>query len=225
MSVFIGNDWDQLLASEWEKTYYQNLRKELIKEYRNYKVYPDMYDIFNALKSVPYEDCKVLILGQDPYHGKGQAHGYAFSVKKGVRTPPSLLNIYKEMHDDIGTYIPDNGYLKKWADQGVLLLNTSLTVRAGEPNSHEKLGWEILTDRIIKLLNDRQKPIVFILWGRNAQSKEPFITNPKHLIIKSPHPSPFSASRGFFGSKPFSRTNGFLKSVGQEPIDWQIENL
>ena len=225
MSVFIGNDWDLLLAAEWEKTYYQNLRKELIKEYRNYKVYPDMYDIFNALKSVAYEDCKVLILGQDPYHGKGQAHGYAFSVKKGVRTPPSLLNIYKEMHDDIGTYIPDNGYLKKWADQGVLLLNTSLTVRAGEPNSHEKLGWEILTDRIIKLLNDREKPIVFILWGRNAQSKEPFITNPKHLIIKSPHPSPFSASRGFFGSKPFSRTNGFLKSVGQEPIDWQIENL
>ncbi|WP_044566235.1 uracil-DNA glycosylase [Anaerococcus provencensis] len=225
MSVFIGNDWDLLLAAEWEKTYYQNLRKELIKEYRKYKVYPDMYDIFNALKSVAYEDCKVLILGQDPYHGKGQAHGYAFSVKKGVRTPPSLLNIYKEMHEDIGTYIPDNGYLKKWADQGVLLLNTSLTVRAGEPNSHEKLGWEILTDRIIKLLNDRQKPIVFILWGRNAQSKEPFITNPKHLIIKSPHPSPFSASRGFFGSKPFSRTNDFLKSVGQEPIDWQIENL
>ena len=225
MSVFIGNDWDLLLAAEWEKTYYQNLRKELIKEYRNYKVYPDMYDIFNALKSVAYEDCKVLILGQDPYHGKGQAHGYAFSVKKGVRTPPSLLNIYKEMHDDIGTYIPNNGYLKKWADQGVLLLNTSLTVRAGEPNSHEKLGWEILTDRIIKLLNYRQKPIVFILWGRNAQSKEPFITNPKHLIIKSPHPSPFSASRGFFGSKPFSRTNNFLKSMGQEPIDWQIENL
>lgn len=225
MSVFIGNDWDLLLASEWEKTYYQNLRRQLIKEYRNYTVYPDMYDIFNALKSVAYEDCKVLILGQDPYHGKGQAHGYAFSVKKGVRTPPSLLNIYKEMHEDIGTYIPDNGYLKKWADQGVLLLNTSLTVRAGEPNSHEKLGWEILTDRIIKLLNDRQKPIVFILWGRNAQSKEPFITNPKHLIIKSPHPSPFSASRGFFGSKPFSRTNDFLKSVGQEPIDWQIENL
>lgn len=225
MSVFIGNDWDQLLASEWEKTYYQNLRKELIKEYKNYKVYPDMYDIFNALKSVSYEGCKVLILGQDPYHGKGQAHGYAFSVKKGVRTPPSLLNIYKEMHEDIGTYIPDNGYLKKWADQGVLLLNTSLTVRAGDPNSHEKLGWHILTDRIIKLLNDRQKPIVFILWGRNAQSKEPFITNPKHLIIKSPHPSPFSASRGFFGSKPFSRTNNFLKSTGQEPIDWQIENL
>ncbi len=225
MSVSIGNDWDQLLASEWEKTYYQNLRKELIKEYKNYKVYPDMYDIFNALKSVSYEDCKVVILGQDPYHGKGQAHGYAFSVKKGVKTPPSLINIYKEMYEDIGTYIPDNGYLKKWADQGVLLLNTSLTVRAGEPNSHEKLGWEILTDKIIKLLNDRQKPIVFILWGRNAQSKEAFITNPKHLIIKSSHPSPFSAYRGFFGSKPFSQANKFLKSTGQEVIDWQIENL
>ena len=225
MSVFIGNDWDKLLASEWEKAYYQNLRKQLIEEYKNYTIYPDMFDIFNSLKSVSYEDCKVLILGQDPYHGPGQAHGYAFSVKKGVRTPPSLQNIYKEMHEDIGTYIPNNGYLKKWADQGVLLLNTSLTVRKGQANSHEKLGWEILTDRIIKLLNSRQKPIVFILWGRNAQSKEPFITNPKHLIIKSPHPSPFSASRGFFGSKPFSKTNNFLKSVGQETIDWQIENL
>ena len=225
MSVSIGNDWDVLLASEWDKNYYQNLRKQLIEEYRNYTIYPNMFDIFNALKSVSYEDCKVVILGQDPYHGAGQAHGYAFSVKKGVKTPPSLLNIYKEMHDDLGTYIPNNGYLKKWADQGVLLLNTSLTVRRGDANSHEKLGWNILTDRIIKLLNEREKPIVFILWGRNAQSKEPFITNPSHLIIKSPHPSPFSANRGFFGSRPFSKTNNFLKSTGQEPIDWQIENL
>lgn len=225
MSVVIGNDWDLLLAPEREKTYYKNLRKQLIGEYKNYKVYPDMYDIFNALKSVSYEDCKVVILGQDPYHGEGQAHGYSFSVKKGVRIPPSLLNIYKEMHDDVGTYIPDNGYLMKWADQGVLLLNTSLTVRAKSPNSHEKLGWEILTDKIIKILNDRQKPMVFILWGRNAQTKEKFITNPNHLIIKSPHPSPFSASRGFFGSKPFSKTNNFLKSIGDSPIDWQIENL
>lgn len=225
MSVVIGNDWDLLLAPEREKTYYKNLRKQLIDEYKNYKVYPNMYDIFNALKSVSYEDCKVVILGQDPYHGEGQAHGYSFSVKKGVRIPPSLLNIYKEMHDDVGTYIPDNGYLMKWADQGVLLLNTSLTVRAKSPNSHEKLGWEILTDKIIKILNDRQKPMVFILWGRNAQTKEKFITNPDHLIIKSPHPSPFSASRGFFGSKPFSKTNNFLKSIGDSPIDWQIENL
>lgn len=225
MSVVIGNDWDLLLAPEREKTYYKNLRKQLIDEYKNYKVYPNMYDIFNALKSVSYEDCKVVILGQDPYHGEGQAHGYSFSVKKGVRIPPSLLNIYKEMHDDVGTYIPDNGYLMKWADQGILLLNTSLTVRAKSPNSHEKLGREILTDKIIKILNDRQKPMVFILWGRNAQTKEKFITNPNHLIIKSPHPSPFSASRGFFGSKPFSKTNNFLKSIGDSPIDWQIENL
>ena len=225
MSVNIGNDWDILLADQWDLPYYQNLRKSLIKEYRDYRVYPDMHDIFNALKSVSYKDCKVLILGQDPYHGKGQAHGYAFSVKKGVRTPPSLLNIYKEMHDDIGSFIPDNGNLVKWADQGVLLLNTSLTVREGQANSHEKLGWEILTDRIIKLLNDRENPIVFIFWGRNAQSKEKFITNPNHLIIKSVHPSPLSARRGFFGSKPFSKTNEFLKTIGKEPIDWQIENL
>lgn len=225
MTVNIGNDWDILLADQWDMVYYQNLRRKLIEEYKNYTIYPDMYDIFNALKSVSYEDCKVLILGQDPYHGEGQAHGYAFSVKKGVRTPPSLLNIYKEMRDDIGSFIPNNGYLKKWADQGVLLLNTSLTVRAHEANSHQKIGWEILTDRIIKILNDREKPLVFILWGRNAQAKEKLITNPNHLIIKSVHPSPLSASRGFFGSKPFSKTNNFLKSIGDEPIDWQIENL
>lgn len=225
MSVNIGNDWDIVLADQWDKVYYQNLRKKLIEEYKNYKVYPDMYDIFNALKSVSYKDVKVVILGQDPYHGPGQAHGYAFSVKKGIKTPPSLQNIYKEMHEDIGTFIPDNGNLLKWADQGVLLLNTSLTVRAQQANSHQKIGWEILTDNIIKKLNEREKPIVFILWGRNAQSKEKFITNPSHLIIKSTHPSPLSAHRGFFGSKPFSKTNNFLKSIGEEPIDWQIENL
>ncbi|WP_296141398.1 uracil-DNA glycosylase [uncultured Anaerococcus sp.] len=225
MSVNIGNDWDIILADQWDKIYYQNLRKKLIEEYKNYTIYPDMYDIFNALKSVSYEDVKVVILGQDPYHGPGQAHGYAFSVKKGVKTPPSLVNIYKEMHEDINTYIPNNGNLEKWANQGVLLLNTSLTVRAHEANSHQKIGWEILTDNIIKKLNDRQKPIVFILWGRNAQSKEKLITNTNHLIIKSTHPSPLSANRGFFGSKPFSKTNNFLKSIGQEPIDWQIENL
>ncbi|MBM0045746.1 uracil-DNA glycosylase [Anaerococcus sp. mt242] len=225
MSVNIGNDWDIILADQWDKIYYQNLRKKLIEEYKNYTIYPDMYDIFNALKSVSYEDVKVVILGQDPYHGPGQAHGYAFSVKKGVKTPPSLVNIYKEMHEDINTYIPNNGNLEKWANQGVLLLNTSLTVRAHEANSHQKIGWEILTDNIIKKLNDRQKPIVFILWGRNAQSKEKLITNTNHLIIKSTHPSPLSANRGFFGSKPFSKTNNFLKFIGQEPIDWQIENL
>lgn len=225
MSVNIGNDWDIILADQWDRVYYQNLRKELITEYRNYTVYPDMYDIFNALKSVAYEDVKVVILGQDPYHGPGQAHGYAFSVQKGIKTPPSLQNIYKEMHDDIGTYIPNNGYLIKWANQGVLLLNTSLTVRAHQANSHQKIGWEILTDNIIKKLNEREKPVVFILWGRNAQSKERFITNPNHYIIKSTHPSPLSAHRGFFGSRPFSKTNDFLKASGQETIDWQIENL
>lgn len=225
MSVNIGNDWDIILADQWDRVYYQNLRKKLITEYRNYTVYPDMYDIFNALKSVAYEDVKVVILGQDPYHGPGQAHGYAFSVQKGIKTPPSLQNIYKEMHDDIGTYIPNNGYLLKWTNQGVLLLNTSLTVRAHQANSHQKIGWEILTDNIIKKLNEREKPVVFILWGRNAQSKERFITNPNHYIIKSTHPSPLSAHRGFFGSRPFSKTNDFLKASGQETIDWQIENL
>ena len=225
MSVNIGNDWDIILADQWDRVYYQNLRKKLITEYRNYTVYPDMYDIFNSLKSVAYEDVKVVILGQDPYHGPRQAHGYAFSVQKGIKTPPSLQNIYKEMHDDIGTYIPNNGYLIKWANQGVLLLNTSLTVRAHQANSHQKIGWEILTDNIIKKLNEREKPVVFILWGRNAQSKERFITNPNHYIIKSTHPSPLSAHRGFFGSRPFSKTNDFLKASGQETIDWQIENL
>ena len=225
MSVNIGNDWDKLLKDQWGKPYYQRLRKELIIEYKNYTVYPDKYDIFNALKKVSYEDAKVIILGQDPYHGPNQAHGYAFSVKEGVRIPPSLLNIYKEMHDDIKTFIPNNGNLEKWAKQGVLLLNTSFTVRAGEANSHQNIGWEILTDRIIKILNDRKKPLVFILWGKNAQSKERFITNPNHLIIKSFHPSPLSARRGFFGSKPFSKTNNFLKENGMDPIDWQIENL
>ena len=225
MSVNIGNDWDIILADQWDRVYYQNLRKKLITEYRNYTVYPDMYDIFNALKSVAYKDVKVVILGQDPYHGPGQAHGYAFSVQKGIKTPPSLQNIYKEMHDDIGTYIPNNGYLIKWTNQGVLLLNTSLTVRAHQANSHQKIGWEILTDNIIKKLNEREKPVVFILWGRNAQSKERFITNPNHYIVKSTHPSPLSAHRGFFGSRPFSKTNDFLKASGQETIDWQIENL
>ena len=225
MSVNIGNDWDLLLADQWDMLYYKRLREFLIREYKNHTVYPDMYDIFNALKKVSYEDAKVVILGQDPYHGPNQAHGFAFSVKEGVRTPPSLLNIYKELQSDVGTFIPNNGNLEKWAEQGVLLLNTSLTVRAAEANSHQKIGREVLTDRIIKILNDREKPLVFILWGRNAQSKEKFITNPIHLIIKSVHPSPLSAKRGFFGSKPFSKTNEFLRNNGMDPIDWQIENL
>ncbi|WP_306483904.1 uracil-DNA glycosylase [Anaerococcus sp.] len=224
MSVQIGNDWDQLLKEEWEKPYYKNLRKFLINEYKHYNIYPDMYDLFNALKYVSYEDTKVVILGQDPYHGKGQAHGFSFSVKEDVPIPPSLLNIYKELNDDLGLFIPDNGDLTKWAKQGVLLLNTVLTVREKSPNSHRGKGWEVLTDRIIELLNKREKPIVFILWGANAKSKEKLITNKNHLILKSVHPSPLSAYRGFFGSKVFSRTNEFLRANNMDEIDWQIEN-
>lgn len=225
MTVQIGNDWDEILKDEWKKDYYLNLRKNLIHEYKNHTIYPSMYDIFNALKKVPYKDVKVVILGQDPYHGQGQAHGFSFSVQKGVKTPPSLLNIYKELHDDLGLYIPNNGNLIKWADQGVLLLNSTLTVRAHQANSHKDIGWSFLTDNIIKLLNEREKPIVFLLWGKFAQSKESLITNKRHLIIKSAHPSPFAAHRGFFGSKPFSKTNNFLIKNKMSPIDWQIENL
>lgn len=225
MSVQIGNDWDHILKDEWTKDYYINLRKKLIDEYKNYTVYPNMYDIFNALKKVSYDDVKVVILGQDPYHGQGQAHGFSFSVKKGIKTPPSLQNIYKELHSDLGLYIPNNGNLMKWANQGVLLLNSTLTVRAHQANSHKDLGWSILTDNIIKILNKRSKPIVFILWGKFAQSKEELITNDRHLVIKSAHPSPFSAHRGFFGSRPFLKTNEFLQKNNIKPIDWQIENL
>lgn len=225
MSVLIGNQWDDILKDEWNSDYYKKLRSHLILEYKNNKIYPDMYDIFNALKAVSYEDVKAVILGQDPYHGPGQAHGFSFSVKKGVKIPPSLQNIYKELNSDLGMYIPNHGCLEKWANQGVLLLNTTLTVREHQPNSHEKIGWNILTDNIIKKLNERQKPMAFILWGRNAQSKIRLITNKNHLIIKSPHPSPLSASRGFFGSKPFSQTNKFLEDNSIEKIDWQIENL
>lgn len=224
MTVNIGNDWDNLLKDEREKPYYKKLRKILIQEYRNYNIYPDMYDIFNALKYVSYDDVKVVILGQDPYHGRGQAHGFSFSVKDKVPIPPSLLNIYKELHDDLGLYIPNNGNLTKWARQGVLLLNTVLTVREKTPNSHKDLGWELLTDRIISFLNQRDKPIVFILWGANAKSKAKLITNSKHLILTSVHPSPLSAYRGFFGSKVFSKTNKFLIDNDMRAIDWQIEN-
>lgn len=224
MSVNIGNDWDNLLKEERDKPYYKNLRKFLIFEYKHYNIYPDMYDLFNALKYVSYENTKVVILGQDPYHGWGQAHGFSFSVKKDVPIPPSLLNIYKELQYDLGLFIPDNGDLTKWARQGVLLLNTVLTVREKSPNSHRGRGWEILTDRIIELLNKRDKPMVFILWGANAKSKERLISNKNHLILKSVHPSPLSAYRGFFGSKVFSKTNEFLRANHMEGIDWQIEN-
>ncbi|ABW18202.1 uracil-DNA glycosylase [Alkaliphilus oremlandii] len=224
MGVIFENDWQELLKDEFEKEYYKKVRGFLVEEYRTKTIYPDKNHIFSALHYTAYKDVRVVILGQDPYHGPNQAHGLSFSVQPGVRIPPSLVNIYKELETDLGCYIPNHGYLKKWADQGVLLLNTSLTVRAGEANSHQKIGWEIFTDHIIQLLNDRKEPIVFILWGNNAISKERFITNPQHYIIKSVHPSPLSASRGFFGSKPFSKTNSFLESIGEKPIDWQIEN-
>lgn len=225
MSEILKNDWKDYLSSEFEKDYYKNLRNFLKAEYNSNVIYPNMYDIFNALHFTSYADTKVVILGQDPYHGPKQAHGLSFSVNPGVKTPPSLVNIYKELHSDLNCYIPNNGYLKKWADQGVLLLNTVLTVRAGEANSHKNKGWESFTTQVIKTLNEKETPIVFILWGNNAISKESLITNPKHLIIKSVHPSPLSASRGFFGSKPFSKTNEFLISTNQKPIDWQIENI
>lgn len=221
----LKNDWQNLLEDEFKKDYYLKLRKFLINEYRTKTIYPDMYDIFNALHYTQYKDVKVVILGQDPYHGPNQAHGLSFSVKPGVPSPPSLMNIYKELNSDLGCYIPNNGYLKKWSDQGVMLLNTVLTVRAGEANSHKNMGWEYFTDSVISLLNYREDPIVFILWGSNAQSKLSIINNSKHYIIKSPHPSPLSAHRGFLGSKPFSKVNKFLTSIGKEPIDWQIENL
>lgn len=221
----LKNDWQSLLEDEFEKDYYLKLRSFLANEYRTKTIYPDMYDIFNALHYTEYKAVKVVILGQDPYHGPNQAHGLSFSVKLGVPAPPSLINIYKELNSDLSCYIPNNGYLKKWADQGVMLLNTVLTVREGQANSHKNIGWEHFTDKIISLLNNREDPIVFILWGKNAQSKLNIINNTKHCIIKSVHPSPLSVYGGFFGSRPFSKTNNFLVSIGKEPIDWQIGNI
>ena len=225
MAAILKNDWAELLNPEFEKPYYLKLRQFLIEEYRRHTVYPDMYDIFNALHYTPYAAVKVCILGQDPYHGPGQANGLCFSVKPGVPPPPSLQNIFKELHDDLGCPIPDHGCLEHWARQGVLLLNTALTVRAGQANSHRGKGWEQFTDRVIELLNDREKPVVFMLWGRNAQDKRAMIDTSRHLVIESAHPSPFSADRGFFGSRPFSRANRFLEQVGMEPIDWTIPPL
>ena len=221
--VNIGNEWDELLKEEFEKDYYLNLRSFLATEYKKQRIYPDMYDIFNALKYTSYNDVKVVILGQDPYHGFGQAHGLCFSVKKGVKKPPSLVNIFKEIESDIGVKMPEHGELTHWAKQGVLLLNTTLTVREASPNSHKGKGWEIFTDKVIELLNNRQKPIVFILWGSNARSKKAIITNPIHKILETVHPSPLSAYRGFFGCKHFSTANEFLRRTGQKPIDWQID--
>lgn len=221
----LKNDWQPLLAEEFSKPYYQELKSNLIYEYKNRTIYPDMYDIFNALHLTPYEKLKVVIIGQDPYHGPGQAHGLCFSVQPGVKPPPSLQNIFKELKDDVGCQIPDHGYLVQWAKQGVLLLNSILTVRKGEPGSHRGIGWEAFTDQVIKSVNKGEKPVVFMLWGKNAHEKESLITESKHYLLKSPHPSPFSAHRGFFGSAPFSKANAFLKGAGQEPINWQLPML
>lgn len=224
MGEIFNNGWHELLLPEMEKPYYKNLRQFLIEEYKTNTVYPDMYSIFNALHYTDYDDVKAVILGQDPYHGPNQAHGLSFSVRRGVPAPPSLVNIYKEMKDDLGLPIPSHGCLEKWAKQGVLLLNTVLTVRAGEANSHRDMGWEEFTDHIIKILNERDRPMVFILWGAPAIRKESMIDQTKHLVVKSPHPSPLSAYRGFFGSKPFSRTNRFLVKNGIDPIDWRLDD-
>jgi len=223
--VHLGNEWDELLAEEFRQPYYLNLREFLKREYRTRTIYPDMYEIFTALKLASYSQIKVVILGQDPYHGPGQAHGLAFSVKPGVPIPPSLENIFKELRDDLGCSIPDNGCLIPWAEQGVLLLNTSLTVRAGQAGSHRGKGWEQFTDSIIRRLNDRPQPMVFMLWGNPAKAKLPLITNERHLVLAAAHPSPLSANRGFFGCRHFSKANAFLRANGMGEIDWQIPNL
>ena len=221
----ISNDWLAPLSGEFRKPYYKKLYETVLSEYQTKEVYPAPDDIFNAFAFTPLANVKVVIFGQDPYHEPGQAHGLCFSVKPEVAIPPSLVNIYQELRDDCGCYIPNNGYLKKWADQGVLLLNTVLTVRAHAANSHKNIGWEEFTNAAIRVLNEQDRPIVFILWGRPAQMKKAMLNNPKHLILEAPHPSPLSAYRGFFGSKPFSQTNDFLKGNGLTPIDWQIENV
>ncbi|MBP3270680.1 MAG: uracil-DNA glycosylase [Ruminococcus sp.] len=220
--VHIGNSWDDILKEEFTSEYYLKLREFLKYEYSHGKVYPSMYDIFNSLKYTPYEKVKAVIIGQDPYHGAGQAHGLCFSVKKGVQPPPSLQNIFKELYNDLGIQPPSHGELTQWAEQGVLLLNTVLTVREGKPNSHKGKGWEQLTDAVIRKLNDRERPIAFILWGGNARSKAPLITSPQHAVFQAAHPSPLSAYNGFFGCRHFSAVNRFLEQNGIDPINWQI---
>lgn len=221
--VHIGNDWDEILAEEFEKEYFLNLRDFLKKEYEEQTIYPPKEDIFNALRYSSYENTKVVIFGQDPYHEPNQAHGLCFSVNKGVQIPPSLVNIYKEIENDLGITPPDHGYLEKWAKQGVLLLNNVLTVRKGQANSHRGKGWEEFTDSVARHLNEREAPMVFILWGSNARAKEALITNKNHMIIAGPHPSPLSAYRGFFGGGYFSKANRFLEITGQKPIDWDLK--
>lgn len=221
----ISNDWLEPLSAEFKKPYYVQLYRKVLSEYQTAQIFPPSEDIFNAFHLTPLSEVKVVILGQDPYHNDGQAHGLCFSVKPEVDIPPSLVNIYQELHDDLGCRIPNHGYLEKWARQGVLMLNTVLTVRAHQANSHRGIGWEQFTDAAIRILNAQDRPIVFILWGRPAQMKKTMLNNPKHLILEAPHPSPLSAYRGFFGSRPFSKTNDFLKSHGLTPIDWQIEDV
>ena len=221
----ISNDWLVPLKEEFKKPYYKDLYYKVRDEYNHYQIFPEADDIFNAFDFTPLSQVKVVILGQDPYHNNGQAHGLSFSVKPEVEIPPSLMNIYQELHDDLGCYIPNNGYLKKWADQGVLLLNTVLTVRAHSANSHRGIGWEQFTDAAIRAVNELDRPVVFMLWGRPAQSKKALLDNPKHLILEAPHPSPLSAYRGFFGCRHFSQANAFLEAHQAAPIDWQIENI
>ncbi len=220
--VNIGNEWDNLLKDEFKKEYYLKLRAFLAKEYKERTIYPHMNDIFNALRYTSYSDVKAVILGQDPYHGEGQAHGLCFSVKKGVEPPPSLKNIFKEIKSELGIDMPNHGELTNWAKQGVLLLNTVLTVRSGEANSHKGMGWEIFTDRVIELLNIRDEPVVFLLWGANARAKTALITNPKHKILTCAHPSPLSAYNGFWNSGHFKGCNDFLVENGKTPIKWEI---
>lgn len=221
----ITNDWLEPLQGEFKKPYYKELYQKVMEEYSRYAIYPPADDVFNAFHYTPLSNVKVVILGQDPYHGTGQAHGLCFSVNKEIDIPPSLVNIYKELQDDLNCRIPNNGYLEKWARQGVLLLNTVLTVRAHQALSHRGIGWEEFTDAVIDVVNRQDRPIVYLLWGKPAQMKKKMLNNPKHLVLEAPHPSPLSAYRGFFGCKHFSQVNEFLKAHGETPIDWQIEDV
>lgn len=221
----ITNDWMEAIRPEFSKQYYKELYGFVKQEYGTHVVYPPSEDIFNAFHFTPLSNVKVVIIGQDPYHNAGQAHGLCFSVQPGTEIPPSLVNIYKELQDDVGCFVPNNGYLVKWAEQGVLLLNTVLTVRAHQANSHQGKGWEQFTDAVIRAVNAKEEPVVFLLWGRPAQMKKNMLDNPNHLILEAPHPSPLSAYRGFFGCRHFSKANEFLKSKKIAPVDWQIENI
>ena len=221
----IGNGWDNLLKSEYTKEYFLNLEKFVSNEYKTKTIYPKMSEIFKAFQETPYDKIKVVIIGQDPYHGENEAEGLSFSVKKGIAKPPSLMNIFTELRDDLGYKIPNNGSLEPWAKEGVLLLNSTLTVVKDTPKSHSNKGWEIFTDEVIKIINKKTTPVVFILWGSDARSKKVLITNKIHYIIESPHPSPLSAYRGFFGSKPFSKANNFLIKNNIEPVNWEIKDI